>query len=43
MIDHRPDTRPPGGCGRGLEQFGAVLAEELEGVAPFNEADALTD
>ena len=43
VVDHRSGARAPGGSGRGLEQFGGMVADELEGVAPFDEADALVD
>ena len=41
VVDHRAGARAPGGAGRGLEQLGGVVAEELEGVAALDEADAL--
>ena len=43
VVDHRSGARAPGGAGRDLEQFGGVVAEELEGVAALDEADALGD
>ena len=41
MIDHRPGARAPGGAGLDLEQFGGVIAHEFEGVAAFDQAEAL--
>ena len=38
VIDHRAGARAPGGAGRGLEQFGGMVAEEFEGVAPLDRA-----
>ena len=43
MVDHRSGARAPDGAGRDLEQLGGVVAEELEGVAAFDEAEALVD
>ena len=43
VVDHRAGARAPGRAGRGLEQFGGVVAEELEGVAPLDQAFALVD
>ena len=40
-VDHRADLRAPQRAGRGLEQAGGVIAAEFEGVAPFDQADAL--
>src|SRR6202007_3023826 len=36
-------ARPPGGAGFDLEQFGRVPAQEFEGVAAFDESEALGD
>jgi hypothetical protein len=43
VVDHRSGARAPGGSGRGLEQLGGVVADELEGVAALDQADALID
>ena len=43
VIDHRSGVRAPGGTGRGLVEFGGVVADEFEDVAPFDQADALID
>ena len=43
MIDHRSGVRAPGGTGRGLVEFGGVVADEFEGVAALDQADALID
>jgi hypothetical protein len=43
MVDGGSRPRLPGGTGRHREQLGDVLAEELEGVAALDEADALGD
>ena len=41
MIDHRSGARAPGGAGRGLVEFGGMVAAEFEGVAALDQADAL--
>ena len=43
MVDNRPGARTPGGTGRGFEEFGGMVAEEFEGVAAFEQADALIE
>ena len=43
VIDHGSGARPPGGAGLDLEQFGGVVADELEGVAALDQAQALGD
>src|SRR5690242_12174430 len=43
MIDHGSGAGAPDRTGRDLEQLGGVLACEFEGVAPFDETEALGD
>ena len=43
VIDHRSGVRAPGGTGRGLVEFGGMVADEFEGVAALDQADALID
>ncbi len=43
VIDHGSGARAPDGAGRDLEQLGGVIAGKFEGVAPFDEAQALID
>jgi len=43
MIDHGSGARAPDGTGRDLKQRGRVIARKFEGVAPFDEAQALGD
>ncbi len=43
MIDHRPGARPPGRAGAGLEAIGGLVAEQLHGVAAFDQRQALGD
>lgn len=42
-VDHRAGLRTRQRTGRRLKQAGDVVAAELEGVAPFNEANACAD
>jgi hypothetical protein len=43
VIDHQSGVWAPGGTGRGLVEFGGMVADEFEGIAAFDQADALTD
>jgi len=43
VIDHGSAARPPGGTGLDLEQFGRMVAYELECIAPLDQAQALGD
>ena len=43
VVDHRSRTRAPDRSGRDRKQLGGLVAEELEGVAALDEADALSD
>ena len=43
VIDHRPGARPPGRAGVDLEAIGGLVAEELHGVAAFDQRQALGD
>jgi hypothetical protein len=43
VIDHGSGARPPDGAGRDFEELGRMVARELEGVAAFDQAEALLD
>ena len=43
MVDHRSRTRAPDRSARDRKPLGGLIAEELEGVAALDEADALSD
>ena len=43
MVDHGSGVRAPGGTGRSLVELGGVVADEFEGVAALDQADALID
>ena len=43
VIDHRSGAWAPGGAGRDVVEFGGVVAHEFEGVAAFDQREALGD
>ena len=43
MVDHRSGARPPGRAGVGLEAIGGLVAEELHGIAAFDQGQPLGD
>jgi hypothetical protein len=43
VVDHGSGARAPDGAGLGGKQLGGMVAEELEGVAALDQAQALVD